>query len=58
MPRTGRPRLRDDERLSHSLLVRVSPAQLKALREAAGHEPLASYVRRVALRAATRKVTR
>jgi len=54
MTRIGRPPLRDSKRLARALLVRVSETQLAQLQRAAGREPVSSYVRRVALRAAAR----
>ena len=41
-------------RLARTILVRVSEAQLEQLQRAAGREPVSTYVRRVALRAAAR----
>ena len=50
----GRPRKPHAERLARTILVRVSEAQLEQLQRAAGREPVSTYVRRVALRAAAR----
>ena len=56
MPRRkpGRPPMRSSERLARTILVRVSEQQLAQLRRAAGREPVSTYVRRAALRAADR----
>jgi len=56
MPRSkpGRPPMPDSNRLARTILVRVSEAQLEQLQRAAGREPVSTYVRRVALRAAAR----
>ena len=55
LTRRGRRPLLDSDRLNRSVLVRVSEAQLALFQRAAGHEPVSSYVRRVALRAAKRE---
>jgi len=54
--RAGRKPMPADQRLGRSILVRLSDEQLGLLRRAAGREPIARYVRRVALRAAARAI--
>ncbi len=43
----------ESERLSRFVLVRMTPVQLAELKQAAGHEPLSTYIRRAALQART-----
>ena len=55
MPRTGRTPLPASQRKDHKILVRVSESELAQLQRAAGREPISTYVRRMALRAAASK---
>ncbi len=49
--RPGPKPLPEEERLSHCLLVRFTPGQIRDLERVAGHEPLASWIRRAVVRA-------
>jgi hypothetical protein len=50
----GKP-LPDSERRRHAALVRLSDAELAAIEKAAAGEPLATWIRTAALRAARRR---
>lgn len=51
-PGAGRPALPPRERRRHVVMLRLSDEELEAVQQGAGEEPLATYVRRVAVDAA------
>ena len=51
----GRPPLPKDERRDRSVFIRLTRQELELLEEAAGGEPVASFIRDLVLRALKRR---